>query len=361
MKIIKLNLKKRSYNIIVGPGAINRLGGYLTKLNLGQDAYIITNAPINKRYGNELRNVLQKSNFNVRFKVVPDTEESKSIKMFASCLQGLADFDTRRRVFVIAFGGGVVGDLSGFVASVYKRGVAWIQVPTTLLAQVDSSIGGKTGIDLPQGKNLAGAFYQPRLVLSDTRFLRTLSLRQMRSGMAEVIKYAVIADKNLFSYLEKKQKDALKRKLSTLEYVVGSCSYIKASIVQRDEREEKGLRTILNFGHTIGHAIEAASRYRLYNHGEAIALGLLVAVDISRALNMIGEKLRLRIEDLIKAIGLPHRIKGISLSSIINAQYRDKKFIGPRNRFVLIKGISKTEIIENIPLKVIEAALEKRF
>lgn len=361
MKIIKINLKKRSYNIIVGSDAISHLGKYLLRLNLGRDAYIITNTSIKSRFGNTLSRILKKSKFNFCFKAIPDTEESKSIKIFSSCLQGLADFDRGRRAFVIAFGGGVVGDLSGFVASVYKRGAPFIQVPTTLLAQVDSSIGGKTAIDLPQGKNLAGAFYQPRLVLSDIKFLKTLSLRQMRSGLAEVIKYAVIEDKNLFFYLEKRHKQVLEQKPRALEYTVARCSLIKANIVQRDEREERGLRTILNFGHTIGHAIEAASHYRIYNHGEAIALGMLVAVDISRALLMIGEDTRLRIEGLIKAVGLPHRIRGISLGAIINAHYRDKKFIGPKNRFVLIRGIAKTEIIENIPLRIIEAALGKRF
>jgi 3-dehydroquinate synthase len=230
-----------------------------------------------------------------------------------------------------------------------------------LLAQVDSSIGGKTGVDLSQGKNLVGAFYQPRLVFSDIEFLKTLNLKQLRSGLAEVIKYGIIKDLELFQYLERHHQDILFLRQLALEFIVRRCSYIKAKIIEQDEREEKLIRTILNFGHTMGHAIEAAGNFRKYNHGEAVSLGMLVASDISRSLGLINYEPCQRIENLIKAVGLPTKIKEVSLSDIINAHYRDKKFIGAKNRFVLIEGIGKTRIVDNIPLKIVRGALKNRF
>lgn len=361
MQIIKLKLGKRSYSIVVGVNIINTLGKYLLKLNIGQDAYIITNSAIKKRYGNKLKEALNNSGISSRFKVIPDSEKSKSIETAYSVIKDISRYDKKRRIFIIAFGGGVIGDVSGFIASIYKRGVPYIQLPTTLLAQVDSSIGGKTAVDLPQAKNLIGAFYQPRLVFSDIKFLGTLDKRQIRTGLAEVIKYGIIKDKQLFFYLEKNYKDILTYKLASLEYIVSHCSRIKADIVSKDEREEKGIRTILNFGHTAGHAIEAASGYKTYNHGEAISLGMIIAADISRYLGFITGQMLNRIERLIKAVGLPAEIKKLSLPTIINAHYRDKKFIGRKNRFVLIKVIGKTKIVENIPLELIKDAVKKRF
>jgi 3-dehydroquinate synthase len=255
----------------------------------------------------------------------------------------------------------VIGDLGGFVASIYKRGIPYIQIPTTLLAQVDSSIGGKTAVDLSEGKNLVGAFYQPRLVFSDVKFIASLDERQMRSGLAEVIKYAAIKDRKLFGYLELNYKNILRRKISALEHIVQCCSAIKAGIVSVDEREERGLRTMLNFGHTVGHAIEAAARYKGYTHGEAIALGMLVACDISNRLDYLNTASCARIESLICNSGLPVKVRGVVMRDIISAHYRDKKFIGSRNRFVLLEAIGRAKIVQNVPLKVITASLKERF
>ena len=360
MHTIKLNLKNRSYNIIIGYNIIKLLGKYINKLRIGLDAYVITNAQIKNKYGGALNKILKLSGFNVRFKMIPDTEKSKSIVVATSVIKDIAHYDKRRQIFIVAFGGGVIGDLSGFVASIYKRGIPYIQIPTTLLAQVDSSIGGKTAVDLTEGKNLLGAFYQPRLVLSDVKFLHTLNTRQIRAGLAEVIKYGIIKDGRLFAFLEKRYEDILNLKPGVLEYIVKHSSHIKASITSQDEREEKGLRTILNFGHTVGHAIEAASNFKVYNHGEAIALGILIASDISRSLNLIDDTVLERIENLIKVVGLPSKIKGIPLLKILNAHYRDKKFIGQQNRFVLTSGFGKTKIVENIPLGIIKKAIKKR-
>ena len=360
MHILKINLKKCSHNIIIGSNILNLLGKYIRKLNIGHDAYVITNAFIKNKYGELLNKTLKKSYFTVRFKIVPDSEKSKSIEVATSIIKDITHYDKKREIFIVAFGGGVIGDLAGFTASIYKRGVPYIQVPTTLLAQVDSSIGGKTAVDLNQGKNLVGAFYQPRLVFSDVSILRTLDARQIQSALAEVIKYGIIKDAEFFAYLEKNYRDILDLKVSALEFIVIRCSRIKAEIVQQDEREEKGIRTILNFGHTIGHAIEAAARYRGYNHGEAVALGMLVASDISKELNLINSATAQRIENLISAIGLPTKIKKISLTDIIKMHYHDKKFVGSQNKFVLIKGIGKTKVVKNIPLKIIRQVLERK-
>ena len=361
MKIVKVNLKKRSYDIIIGYNITGLLGRYISKLNLGSDAYVITTSPIKNRYGAILNKALQQSGIKSRFRVVPDSEKSKSIEIAASVIKDIAHYDRKKRLFIIGFGGGMVGDLSGFIASVYKRGTPYIQIPTTLLAQVDSSIGGKTAVDLTEGKNLIGAFYQPRLVFSDIRFLKSLSQRQLSAGLAEIIKYGIIKDSKLFAYLEKRYREILSSKPKALGYVIANSSRIKADIVGRDEREERGIRTILNFGHTIGHALEAAGNFRTYNHGEAIALGMVIASDISRLLNLINGSEFSRIERLIKAVGLPVRIKKASLDNIINAHYRDKKFIGSKNRFVLISGIGRARIKENISLSIIKEAIKKRF
>jgi 3-dehydroquinate synthase len=233
-------------------------------------------------------------------------------------------------------------------------------VPTTLLAQVDSSIGGKTAVDLSEGKNLVGAFYQPRMVFSDIALLKTLNKRQLSSGLAEVIKYGMIKDAKLFNYIEKNRKDIMNLKAGALEHIVEVCARIKAQIVSLDEREEKGLRTILNFGHTIGHAIESASGFNKYNHGEAIGLGMLTALGISLKLGLIKEPLLKRAESLIKNVGLPVRIEKVSIEKILKSHYHDKKFMGAKNKFVLIEGLGKTKIVKNIPLSLIKTAIEER-
>jgi 3-dehydroquinate synthase len=360
MQSVRVKLGKRSYDILVGKDILDCLGGFIKKLDLGNHAYIITNPLVKRKCSQRLISGLKKSGISFTLRCVPDTEESKSIKVLSAVIKDLASVDLKKRTFIIALGGGVVGDLSGFLAAIYKRGIAYVQVPTTLLAQVDSAIGGKTAVDLKEGKNLVGAFYQPSLVISDVSLLRSLNKRQLSAGLAEVIKYGIIKDKSLFVYLERELSRVLTYQSSALERIVKSSSKIKADIVSCDEKEEKGLRTILNFGHTIGHAVESASGFKRYNHGEAVALGMLVAADISRSLKLIDKNLYLRIEALIKSAGLPVKIEKLSWKKIISASHRDKKFIGSKNRFVLSAGLGKTKIIENIPLKIIEEAIRAR-
>ncbi|MDD5120126.1 MAG: 3-dehydroquinate synthase [Candidatus Omnitrophica bacterium] len=357
MHKITVNLGMRSYKIIVGRNITGQLGKVLKRLNIGSDAFIITNNFLKNKYGAKLAQSLSAAGINFIFKTVLDSEKSKSIETASIVIKDVAKFDRKKKVFIIAFGGGVIGDLAGFVASVYKRGTNYIQVPTTLLAQVDSAIGGKTALDLASGKNLVGAFYQPRLVFSDVEFLKTLDNKQLGSGMAEVIKYAVIKDAKLFTYLETRHKALSSGSAHALMEIIGSCSRIKALITSKDEKESLGLRTILNFGHTIGHAIEAAGGYKRYNHGQAVGLGMIAAVNLSAVLGLIDRKVSERVKDLIELYGLPVKLKNVPLDKIIKAHYYDKKFSGKENKLVLISAIGQAKIVRNVRLDLIKQAV----
>ncbi len=359
MKKITVSLGLRSYDIVVGYKIIDRLPEILEKLELGTDAVIISNPTIHHLHGGYLQSVLSRKGFSVNFKLVPDTERSKSQKTCFDVIDKIASYDVKKRIFIVAFGGGVIGDLSGFIASVYKRGIPYIQIPTTFLAQVDSAIGGKTGIDLAVGKNLIGSFYQPRLVLSDLSLLRSLSLKQIRNGLAEVIKYGVIKDTKLFEYVENNYKDILKLNIKSLEKIVYDCSQIKAKIVQLDEKDVTGQRAILNFGHTIGHAIEAAACFtKEYSHGEAVSIGMNCASSISYKLGLLKLSDKKRIENLLLRVGLPVSCLNLQIRDIMEAQSHDKKFIYGKNRFVLPKKIGSVVIKEDIPIKLIESILK---
>ena len=248
--------------------------------------------------------------------------------------------------------------MAGFVAAIYRRGIPYIQVPTTLLAQVDSAIGGKVAVDLPAGKNLIGAFYQPRLVWSDVRVLETLTKRQIRNGLAESIKYGIIADKYLFDYIEKKSQQLLALDGQVITDIILSCSRIKARVVSSDERETKGIRTILNFGHTIGHAIEAADQYKHYPHGEAVALGMRMAASISQRRGLLDQESVTRIGKVIGDLGLPTQMSHVSIKDVLKHMQYDKKFLSKKNRFVLATAIGSVKVMEGIELKDIRSVLK---
>lgn len=359
MKKIHVNLGKRSYDIIVSHREIDKLGNFIKRLKIGRDAVIITNPAIKKLFGSKVKDSLASSGFNVRFQLVPDTEKAKSEKYCIKLLNNISNLDnSRRRIFIIALGGGVIGDLAGFVASIYRRGIPYVHVPTTLLAQVDSAIGGKVAIDLKIGKNLIGAFYQPNLVFSDVSFLKSLPKADLISGLAEVIKYGIIKSPRLFKFLEKNYRKLLKRDKQALEYIVHTCSSIKRNVVERDEHDNKNIRVILNLGHTIGHAIEASAHYsKLYTHGQAVGLGMLSASFISRELGLLDEKAYLKIKTLIKKIGLPATLKALDAEDILSAQEHDKKFIHGKNRFVLPVKIGKVIVKENISRALIKKSI----
>ena len=357
MRSIELRLKDDHYSIRIGPEILTRAGEILVPLNLGRDAVVITHPVLNRLYGENLRRGLVRNGYSVKILTVPEGEGSKSAQTAFALFNKIAAYDVQRKIFIIALGGGVIGDLAGFAASCYKRGIPCVQIPTTLLAQIDSAIGGKVAIDLPLGKNLVGAFYQPRAVLSDVGVLSTLSLRQIRNGLAEAIKYGMICDKNFFQYLEKNYQKILALDPKTLSDVVFTCSRIKADVVMRDEKETKGIRTILNFGHTVGHAIEAAGGYRRYQHGEAVAAGMRIAAEISQRMGLLSRDNVLRLERLLTAVGLPTQVRGIPLKNICKLMQHDKKFVGRKNRFVLAREIGRVEVVAEVPLKIIQASI----
>ena len=361
MKTINVSLKQNPYKIIIGQNCLAQLGEKLWSLKIGRDAIIITSAPIKNLYESKLTASLKKSGFSAKTFIVPDGEKAKSSAAAIRLMEQIAKYDVYKKPFIVALGGGVIGDLAGFVAAVYKRGIPYVQVPTTLLAQIDSAIGGKVAIDLPVGKNYVGSFYQPKLVLSDVKLLSTLSDRQIRNGLAEAVKYGIIKDKNLFRYLELNQKKILNRHLPSLQVIVEACSRIKTNVVKTDEKETKGIRTILNFGHTIGHAIEAAGGYSVYQHGEAVALGMKVAANISLLLEMTNREDVHRINRLISGFGLPKTIKKIRLKNILSLMKHDKKFISGKNRFVLMQTIGRVKVIEGVSPVVIERAVKDCF
>jgi len=301
---------------------------------------------------------LEAAGFEPVLLTVPAGETSKSLKYVQTCCEQLARHRLERTSFIVALGGGVVGDLAGFVAASYLRGIAFVQVPTTLLAQVDSSVGGKVGVNLPAGKNLVGAFYQPRLVLCDLTSLDTLPNREYRSGLAEVIKYGIIHDSALFDRLEKNLDLLLKKDSSALAAVVARCCEIKAEVVGQDETEG-GLRAILNFGHTIGHAIEAISGYGKYLHGEAISIGQVAAAKLSVKLSGLGPDSAERIEALFRRAGLPVRLslRAPEMKCLLGAMRLDKKVSGGEIKFVLAKRIGEVERGCKVPLELISAAL----
>jgi 3-dehydroquinate synthase len=359
---IRVSLGDRSYDILIGEGLLSKSGAIVKKLNMGRDAIVVTNKALKRAYGKTLKNSLNKSGIGVKFELLPDSEKAKSSGTLLKVLNHIAKYDKNRSVFIIALGGGVVGDLAGFAAAAYKRGIPYAQIPTTLLAQVDSGIGGKVAIDLPAAKNLAGAFYQPKVVISDINVLMSLSPRQVRNGLAEIIKYGAIKDKELFAYLERNYKKATRLDKRVLAHLIMRSVRIKARLVAEDELDKKGKRIILNYGHTIGHAIEAASSYsNRYNHGEAIAIGMCVAADIASKLNLIKRGDAERIERLIKRCGLPTRAKGLKFSKIYEAHLRDKKFVHNRNRLVLPYAAGKVGVVEAIPPQVIAEAVKKRL
>lgn len=360
MKKIVVRLGERSYPILIGAGLISRAGEELRELGLKGCAFIITNDKVMKIFGPALRRSLKKCGIEASVELVPDSEKSKSSGIYIGLVKKIAKRDVLKRPFIIALGGGVVGDLSGFVAATYKRGVPFVQIPTTLLAQVDSAIGGKTAIDLACAKNMVGAFYQPRAVLSDVSALSSLPKGMLVSGLAEVIKYGVIRDRPLFRFLEGNLARVLAGDEGALEYIVYRSSVIKASVVEQDEHDDKGVRAILNYGHTIGHAIEAAASYsRKYSHGEAVAIGMAAAAYISRKRGILPADDLTRICALIKEAGLPVRAQGVAVSGIYKALLHDKKFIRGLPRFVLPAGIGRVRVVEGIKASEIKAALAR--
>lgn len=359
MRKVRVPLGDRSYTILIGPGLLARLGADCRKLGLGRRCAIITDDHVAAHFARPTADSLRDAGFDGAVVSFKAGESSKSLRTLSDCHDQLAGQKLERKSFIVALGGGVAGDLAGFVAATYLRGIDFVQVPTTLLAQVDSSVGGKTGVNLKTGKNLVGAFYQPRLVVCDLDTLKTLPDREFRSGFAEIIKYGIIYDARFFAWLEKNLPALLKRDAKALTHAIARSCEIKAAVVGEDEKEG-GLRAILNFGHTIGHAIEAISSYNKFLHGEAISIGQIAAARLSNRLTGLSAPDLERIKNLFQNAGLPVSLKLTRprREKLLEAMKLDKKVRDGQIKFVLAERIGKARWGVNVPHKLIHEILD---
>ncbi|MFQ5559314.1 MAG: 3-dehydroquinate synthase [Nitrospinota bacterium] len=349
---ICVGLESGGYDISVGPGIITKLFSKIQQCGPhGGAMLVVTNRKISTLFRKEIEADLR-SNENFFWLVIPEGEKSKNLSTVSRILKKLIQLKANRESVLVALGGGVVGDITGFAASVYMRGIPYYQVPTTLLAQVDSSVGGKTAVDFEGGKNLVGSFYQPKGVFIDTNTLKPLSNREFLCGVAEVIKYGVISGNSFLKYLEKNIEKLLKRDETVLKYVIKRSCEIKAEIVIEDEKETKGIRACLNFGHTVGHAVESATGYKKYKHGEAVAIGMVAAANISCKLGFIQEAENERLRVLLEKAGLPVKMPGLNRADLVKFMMLDKKVSKSRVKMVLMKSSGGVQIHSLTPREI---------
>jgi len=358
MARVTIAVSPRSYEAIIEAGLIERAGVRLREGLGGRERlFVITVAAVRRRWGKKLMASLCKAGFKAQWVEMADGELNKKLATVEQLAERLVRLGADRDAVVVGFGGGVVGDVAGLVASLYMRGVDVVQVPTTVLAQVDAAIGGKTGVNLRAGKNLLGTFHQPQMVLIDPEVVSTLAEREFRAGLYEVLKCGVIGRVELFSRLEKVDVRELRRDAAALEWFIAEAVKLKAEIVAADEREG-GLRRVLNFGHTIGHALEAATGYRRLLHGEAVAWGMIAAAHISRAMNRCNDLTARRITDAVLRLGTLPRVE-VRGREVLRALQGDKKTRNGVVHFVLPREIGKVEIVGDVPEEVVAAAVEE--
>ncbi len=343
MENITVGLGERSYKILFGNDILAEVGNLCRELRLGRSVAVVTNPTVGALYFEQVREALMRAGFSVHVIEIPDGEEFKNIETLEGIYSQLIDSGLDRGSFIAALGGGVVGDITGFAAATYLRGIPFVQLPTTLLAQVDSSVGGKTGINHERGKNLIGAFYQPAAVLIDVATLNTLPEREFLSGMAEVVKYGVTMDNGLFEFIFDNVDSLLARERDGLLKIIKRSCELKASIVAQDERET-GLRAVLNYGHTFGHAVETLTCYREYTHGEAVAIGMVRAARIAEQRGYAVRAETERIVLLLERLGLPTELPPFDAAAYKDALMRDKKVRDKGLSFVCNKGIGSFRI-----------------
>lgn len=356
MKTISVKLRERAYNIYIKRGILKEVPRLIEKLNPGNFGVVITSSKINSLYAGKLKRIFKTGKYLII--AVPDGEKAKTSNWLFKIIDTFLKSDgSGRKVFAVCLGGGVVGDLGGFAAAIYKRGIPCIQIPTTLLAQIDSGIGGKTAIDLPQAKNILGSFHQPKAVYIDPDFLKTLPGQQIKEGLAEAVKYGVIRDRSLFSFLENNVTAIMALEPGAILRIISACVSIKAKIVSSDERETRGIRTILNFGHTFAHALESARGYKKISHGKAVSLGMLYAAELSYRLKQCRLSDVERIKKILACFSLPVRAK-FNPEQLLKSFIYDKKFISGSIRMVLLREIGRVSVVNNIPIKTIRATLK---
>jgi len=351
MYSIEVKASTGSYPIYIKNGLLGEIGNEVKKIYKGRKIAIVTDSNVDKFYGKRVSNSLKASGFETFEIVVKAGEESKSFETLLEVYDKLLDFKINRGDIIIALGGGVVGDMTGFAASTFLRGIPFIQIPTTLLAQVDSSVGGKVAVDLPRGKNLVGSFYMPKAVFIDPLLLGTLDDKFFNDGMGEVIKYGAIKDSELFyKLLNYENKTAV---LKDIDEIIYTCCRIKADMVEVDERDT-GERMLLNFGHTIGHAIEQFFNYELYSHGEAVSIGMYAITELGEQLGMTKAGTSSIIKDVLIKYGLPWTLPEIKIEDIIETISHDKKNIGDSMNFILIESIGNSFIEKNQDAKIVD-------
>lgn len=356
MRSITVPVGERAYPIRIGSGLLAQVGTWTRDVLGTSRVALVQDATVAELYGVAVRESLEAAGHQVHPVIVPPGEASKSLDELSRLYAAFAEARLDRKSAVLVLGGGVAGDLGGFAAATYLRGLPFVQVPTTLLAQVDSSVGGKTGIDLPTGKNLVGAFHQPSLVVVDLDTLATLPEREFVAGLAEVIKYGVIADAELFQYLEEQRTAILARSPEALTHIIARSCEIKAQVVGADERES-GLRAILNYGHTVGHSIEAVAGFGVYAHGEAIAIGMVAAGELSARRTGLDQETAARIRRLLVEYGLPVRLNApLPQAELLQAMQLDKKTVGGELRFVLAREIGSV-VTQPVPEEAVRTVL----
>jgi len=360
MKEIRVKLDDRSYTIQIASGLLDQTGSS-TRAAVGakaRRAVIVTNNTINALYGNRVSRSLSRAGFRVHTLAIGDGERYKSLGTAQSIYTFLIESRIERSDVIVALGGGVVGDLAGFVAATYLRGIRFVQIPTTLLAQIDSSVGGKTGVNHPLGKNLIGAFHQPSLVVIDPDTLSTLPAREMRAGLCEAIKYGVIRDRKLFNRITSDMELLKHLDPDALIHLIARSCQIKADVVERDEREG-GLRRILNYGHTVGHALESVTRYRRFLHGEAVGHGMRAAALLAEKMELLGGDDRKAIEEAVNRVGQLPRTNNLALGDIISAMNHDKKAEAGLLAFILPVRIGQVVIRSDVPPRLVRSALKE--
>ncbi len=355
--VIRVDLGSRGYDIVVERAGLATLGSRIRALRVGSRAALVTAPAIAELYGKTVARSLEEAGFAVTTVEVPDGETAKTLAVAGRCWDALLDAGLDRTSVVVALGGGAVGDLAGFASATYMRGTHFVQVPTTVLAQVDASIGGKTAVNHRRAKNLIGAFHQPRLVLVDPETVTTLAEREFRSGLAEIVKHGVVLDAAYFDDVERSAAQILARDGATLERIIGGSCRLKGDVVQRDEREAE-LRHVLNYGHTIGHALEAASGYERWTHGEAVSLGIVAEARLAERLGLASHATVERQERLLAALGLPTSAEAIDTEAILAAMARDKKGRDGRVPFILAPAIGSFRLVYDVPAAEVRAAVD---
>ncbi|MBN1654735.1 MAG: 3-dehydroquinate synthase [Deltaproteobacteria bacterium] len=360
MRKVTVELGDRAYDILIDHHSLSKIGLELSKRVQPSQVAVVSDETVAALYSEQVLRSLDKVGIKATRITFPAGEKSKSLVEYGRLIDRMIERGIDRKSAVIALGGGVTGDLAGFASACYMRGISYVQAPTSLLAMVDSSVGGKTGIDHPLAKNLIGAFYQPRLVFADTATLDTLPAVEFHSGMAEAIKHGVIRDSGYFSFIENNREAILNRDPEVMEYLIAKSCQIKAEVVGADEREA-GFRAILNFGHTAGHAIEALTNYKGYRHGEAVSVGMVIASQIAREVCGFSKEETARLRDVLNQVKLPTTLAAapeLSAESILKAMYSDKKTEGGTLRFVLPVRIGETQIVQVTDEALIKSAIE---